>query len=38
MQEHVAYWDKHLREGTAFVFGSKRGFRYEILPMPGAKL
>jgi uncharacterized protein YndB with AHSA1/START domain len=71
MQEHVAYWDKHVREGTAIVFGpvadpsgawglgvvrvadeaavhaleagdpaiqSKRGFRYEILPMPGAKL
>ncbi|HXN88992.1 MAG TPA: hypothetical protein VN890_06535 [Methylocella sp.] len=37
MQEHVAYWDKHLREGTAIVFGSKRGFRYEIFPMLGAK-
>lgn len=70
MQEHTAYWDQHLREGTAIVFGlvadpkggwglalvrvadeaavraleagdpairSKRGLRYEILPMPGAK-
>ncbi|MGB6494530.1 MAG: YciI family protein, partial [Methylocella sp.] len=70
MREHAAYWNKHLHEGTAIVFGlvadpkgawgvgivraadeasvrafeasdpairSKRGFRYEILPMPGAK-
>jgi len=66
MRDHAAYWDKHLHEGTAIVFGlvadpkgawgvgivravdeatirafeasdpairSKRGFRYEVLPM-----